>query len=316
MQADLSVDLSVPPSERWELSGAHRRGAIELFRAFNQDLGVDADTVHLVTAISHQVLPSSIVLELEALASSVGVSYSDVVLGNLHYDLLKVVLGCTSFAVDTPQGPLHGRNLDWWTPGRLLNDGTTVTHFYNGPQGDFLTVGWPGFAGAFSGLARGRFSVTLNAVLSEEPGQMALPVVFLLRQVLEEAEHFEEAVSKLCEATIATDCLLMVVGVLPGEMAVIERTPTRFAVRRANGGQLVVTNDYRSLDTDTGQISTELLGTSCGRFDRISSLVRTSPPGDLDSCVSHLMDDELKMKITVQHMAFHPSRGDYRLRVP
>ncbi len=48
----------------------------------------------------------------------------------------------------------------------------------------------PGFVGVFSGVAPGRFAVTLNAVLSAEPPQPATPVVLLLRTVLEHAQTF------------------------------------------------------------------------------------------------------------------------------
>lgn len=49
------------------------------------------------------------------------VPLDEVVCGNLYYDALKAVLvGCTAFAVDTPTGPLHARNLDWWTENDSL----------------------------------------------------------------------------------------------------------------------------------------------------------------------------------------------------
>src|SRR5207237_8286843 len=140
-----------------------------------------------------------------------------------YYDALKVVLGCTAFAIHVGDVILHARNLDWWTENAALTRYTTVSRFIGGPVGEFTTIGWPGFTGAFSGIAPGRFAVTLNAVLSDEPLQTASPVVFLLRQVLEEASDFQSALRILTETPLASDPLLLLTGTRQGEMVVIER---------------------------------------------------------------------------------------------
>ena len=314
---ELTVDLAVDARDRWSFADVHLRAAADLLSVYNDDIGVDDTTMAYVASLAPAILPAETVQELEGIASALDATFPQVLLANLHYDLLKVSLGCTAFAVDTPDGPLHARNLDWWTTARALNDGTVVTRFLNGPHGEFITVGWPGFAGVFSGCARGRFSVTLNAVLSDEPSQIALPVVFLMRQVLEEARTFEEAVSRLSETTIATDCLLLVTGTQPGQMVVIERTPTRFAQRRPVAGEpLRVTNDYVAIDADSGEPANELMETSCGRFDRIAELLLAKPPTNLEQCISHLRDDRVMMGITVQQMAFRPRSGEHLVRIP
>src|SRR5262249_42706917 len=140
--------------------------------------------------------------------------------------VLGPVFGCTAFAVDMGDQVLHARNLDWWTEGSLLSRYTAACRFVGAPAGEFTTVGWPGFVGAFSGIAPGRFAVTLNAVLSDEPAQLGTPVVLLIRRTLEEARSFTEAVRTLSETPIPCDCLLLVTGVRSGEMAVIERSPS------------------------------------------------------------------------------------------
>ncbi|MEO0531583.1 MAG: C45 family peptidase [Planctomycetota bacterium] len=315
--ADLTVDLAAPAKDRWSFTDQHRHAAANLLSVYNDDLDVDEETIAYIASLAPTILPQAILEELTAVASALGTTFPQVVLANLHYDLLKVVLGCTAFAVDTPDGPIHGRNLDWWTAARALNDGTVVTHFVNGPHGDFLAIGWPGFLGAFSGVARGRFSVTLNAVLSDEPGQVALPIVFLLREVLEEAATFDEAVSLLSTTTIATDCLLLVAGTSEGQMVVIERTPTRFAHREAASGEpLCVTNNYQLIDAYSGKITSELLSTSCGRYARIAELLIADSPSSLPECIDYLGDSQVMMEITVQQMAFRPRTGEHLLRIP
>ncbi len=184
-----------------------------------------------------------------------------------------------------------------------------ATHFTGASAGAFTTVGWPGFIGAFSGTAPGRFSLTLNAVISDEPLQSATPIVFLLRQVLEEAPDFKSALRTLAETPIASDCLLLLTGVHTGEMAVIERSPSRAEIRLPQNGRIFVTNDYRLLQTGLHNPESELQATACGRYNRISALVASQIPKDAEHCLNYLSDDSVRMGITVQQMVFQASSG-------
>ena len=311
------VDLARPPAERWTFSEEQVRSGRDLFRIYNHDIGIDEATRQEAMSLATTLIPEALVDELSGISAAFGVSLSEVVLANSYYDLLKVVLGCTAFSVESPDGPLHARNLDWWTTERALNDGTLVSRFVNGPAGEFVTIGWPGFVGAFSGLAANRFAVTLNAVTSDEPGQLAKPVVMLLREVLETAESFDEAVDRLSDTAIASDCLLLVSGTENAQRVVIERTPTQHAHRFGVAGEpLQVTNDYLALEGRRDTPANELMATSCGRYDRIAELLGSTPPKDLETCLDLLGDDCVQMEITVQQMAFSARSGTWLLRVP
>ncbi len=169
-------------------------------------------------------------------------------------------------------------------------------------------MGWPSFVGALSAIAPGRFSVSLNAALSIEPPEIAMPVVFLVRDVLETCPTYDHAVRRLAETPIASDCLLLVTGVDAGEMCVIERTPTNSATRPPDAGAVCATNDYRRIDADTGVAAGELLATSCRRYERIGELL-SERPETLERCIDLLSDPAVRMSITVQQMAFHPRSG-------
>ncbi len=247
---------------------------------------------------------------MQGIASRAKVSLDDVVCGNLYYDALKAVLvGCTAFAVDTPIGPLHARNLDWWSENDSLRRYTVSTRFTGALAGEFTTVGWPGFIGVFSGIAPGRFAVTLNAVISDEPLQAASPVVFLLRQVLEEAPDYQSALRTLSEVPLASDSLLLLTGIRTGEMAVIERTPSRAEIRSSENGCIFVTNDYRMMRTGLRNVESELVSTACRRYDRVSELVSAFVPTDAEHCLTLLSDKAVRMGITVQQMVFQASSG-------
>ena len=303
----MHVDLTKPATVRWAFSSEQTAWARDLLTTYQRDLGLSAS---LVSEMSRPVVREDYWNEMEGIASRANVPIDDVVCGNLYYDALKAVLiGCTAFAVDTPAGPLHARNLDWWTENDSLRRYTMSARFTGAAAGEFTTVGWPGFIGVFSGIAPRRFAVTLNAVISDEPLQAAPPVVFLLRQVLEEAPDFRSALRLLKEAPLASDSLLLLTGIRAGEMAVIERTPSRAAIRLGESGCIFVTNDYRTMRTGLGNVDSELQTTACRRYDRVSALVASRVPQDADHCLNYLSDATVRMGITVQQMVFQASTG-------
>jgi acid ceramidase len=179
-------------------------------------------------------------------------------------------------------------------------------------------ITWPGFTGALSGVAPGRFAISLNAVLSDELPAFAPPITYVLRSVFEDARSFDEAVERLTTTDIASDCLLLVTGTRPGEMVVIERTPTRAAHRNPVEGRLLVANEYLSLSTSSSAAGPdqELQRTSCARFDRAIALLDQRIPRDEAECFAILTDLAVRMRITVQHMVFSAARGLVAVRLP
>jgi acid ceramidase len=315
MTPELMVDLRLAPEERWRLSRSQCEQARELLALYKADLGLPDEIGDFLVTSAREFIRADYWTEIEGLSQALGSPVGDVILCNLYYDALKVVLGCTAFAVESPNGVLHARNLDWSTRNAILSRYTLVSRFVGAPAGEFVTIGWPGFIGAFSGIAPGRFAVSLNAVLSLERAQPASPVVLLLRTVLEEARSFDEALTVLATTAIPSDCLLLLTGMRAGELAVIERTPSRHAIRRGRGA-VFVTNDFLQIDVEQGASSSELLATSCGRLKRIEALVDQKRPASAEECFRYLGDVNVQMEITVQQMVFRALTGEYWLRLP
>ena len=190
---ELTIDLRLPPQERWRLTTTQRERARELLRIYKRDLALPSDAAGFLLSAAKDLLDREHWTELESLAAILGVPIDDAILCNCYYDILKAVLaspfGCTAFAVDDPRGVLHARNLDWWTEDSTLARYTTICRFIGGSAGEFTTVGWPGFTGAFSGIAPGRFAVSLNAVLSFEPAGLAAPVVIYCAPCWKDRAH-------------------------------------------------------------------------------------------------------------------------------
>ena len=312
----ITVDLRNLPEDRWHLTPEQQQQARELLALYKADLGIPPDLGEFLTASARELVRADHWAEIESIASTLGLPVSDAVLCNFYYDALKVVLGCTAFAVDTAGRVLHARNLDWWTSGAILSRYTTMCNFVGGIAGEFTTIGWPGFTGAFSGIAPGRFAITLNAVLSLEPAVPATPVVLVLRSVFEEARSFDEALSILSAASLPSDSLLLLTGTREGEHVVIERTPSRSAVRRGQHGFICVTNDYQQIQVSGDQPRSEILATSCNRFERIEHLLSAKMPHSPEACFEYLSDSAVRMQITVQQMVFEPATGQCWVRLP
>ena len=313
----ITIDLRCPPEDRWHLTPIQQQQARELLALYKADLGLEAGSAEFLCTSVRELVRADYWAELESLSRAMELPISDAVICNFYYEALKVAFGCTAFAVDTTDGVLHGRNLDWWTDGAILSRHSSVCHFVGGTAGEFTTIGWPGFIGAFSGIAPGRFAITLNAVLSLEPAVPATPVVLILRNVLEEARSFDEALSVLSAVSLSCDCLLLLSGTHPGELIVIERTPSRYAIRRGESGFICVTNDYRQIQLDGAPPpSTELMATSCGRFSRMEDLLKKGRPDSPEDCFHYLNDQAVIMQCTVQQMVFEAATGRHWVTLP
>ena len=310
---EITIDLSKPPDRRWEQLSEFREGMNALINFFSGEILelVPAEYLDLLHFYVDHQMEAEHAEELLGISEVAGIPLKKIMIGNLYYDALKIVLGCSAFSIMTDSGPVHGRNLDWYSNDNDLSTHSLVTRFING-NNEYLTVGWPGFTGCLSGMAPGKFSISLNAVMSSEPSELAEPVVYLIRKVLENASGFEEAVQILSDTNIASDCLLMVCGTKESEMAVIERTPSKSKVRFAQNGRIMVTNDYK-LFNPSEETSIEVLSeTSCGRYDRMDVLLKQGISSNAD--VHRVLSDyEVKMGITMQQMCFHSKTGKFEL---
>lgn len=309
----IRVDLRESPAVRWRALESFVARARELTDSYVKDLGGTDLFGPMISLYANAHVPAEVRSEIAAVAKLIDRPLTDTLIANLYYDAFRALMGCTAFAVDTPEGVLHARNLDWWTERNILSKHTLVVDFVGAPGGPFSTVGWPGFVGAFSGVAPGRFAITMNAVISDETPSLSTSIALTIRDVFENAKTFDEAVDLLESRTIAADCLLLVTGVEEDERVVVERTSTRSATRRQVGGPLVVTNDYRILDVTAGE-GNELQATACSRFDR--ALYLACGVSDARSAFDVLRDPKVQMEITVQQMVFCAKSGLLEVRLP
>ena len=312
----IDIDLAQPTARRWAPLGPHVDGARRLLYCYLRDLDGLGTFAPLLESYAQAFVGADHREEIASIARMVGRPETEVLLGNLYYEAFRQLIGCTAFACDTPDGPIHARNLDWWTEDRILARLTCVVRVQGAAAGPYELVSWPGFIGALSGLAPGRFAISLNAVISNERPTLAPPVVLLIRRAFETCGTFAEAISLLERSPIVADCLLLVTGTKPGEMVVIERTSTRSAVRGPDAEFVAVTNDHRCLDAAGAVNGNALHATACGRFDRATHLLREGLPSNAASCLGILGDAAVCMSMTVQQMVMRPSTGELVVAIP
>ena len=306
------INLDLPPSQRWGFLTDYKSEINELLQCYLNDFEGAHFIFEEIGEYKTEIISAEYLEEIEFIASISNFSPDEVLIANLYYDVLKFYFGCTAFAVNNQDGILHARNLDWHTENNLLAEHSKIFEYQRKGETVFKTVGWVGFVGALSGMKPGKFSLTLNAVLSNDSPEIAFPVSFLLRDVLDSADSFASAKERLEKTPIASDCLILLSGTTPDEMNVIERTPKRFATREANDGYIAVTNDYKQLQNKSAGGSV-LQSTSCGRYDRAEALIQGRLPADVDECMYILQDEKVMMGITVQQMVFNTATGEIKL---
>ena len=318
----IQVDMSRPPSRRWrELKrGRYRRQLGAICTAYVDEIADFIGDPAQLMGVLEPLVDKRWRAELKAIAELSGQSYQTMVIANLYYDAMKLAfgpdVGCTAVAMATPSGPVHARNLDWWTTNGMLARFTTTVDFVGHPNGPFSIVTWPGFIGALSGMASGRFALTLNAVSSGEGFAAGTPVALLLREILEDCKTYTEAVEHLMSKTLCCDCLVMVTGTSNAEMVVIERTPTRAEQRGPVDGVVAATNNYRVIKAQENLYAeTALTETSCRRYDRAVELARTARFLTPARSLQILRDSDVQMGLTVQQMAMQASTGQLSVHV-
>ncbi len=310
--AEHIVNLNLKPSERWCFLEDYIEEMNELLSCYLNDFSGEEELLLGLDMFKSQIISTEYLEEINYIASISKFGEDQVLMANLYYDALKFYFGCTAFASESADGVLHARNLDWHTDNNLLSEHSRIFHFVRDGKTVFKSVGWFGFIGVLSGVKRGKFSVTLNAVLSPDSPEIAVPISFFLRDVLTTAKSYDYAKEQLENTLIASDCLLLLSGMNKRQLAVIERTPRRFATRYPEEESIVVTNDYKKLENE-GLHEGVLQLTSCGRFDRATELLNRCMPSRPDECFDILRDKKVMMGITVQQMVFNNRTGEIQL---
>ena len=208
---------------------------------------------------------------------------------NLNYEWACT----TAAAIDPDTGAARlMRVLDWDFDGLGRN---LVAARHEGPTGPWIDLGWPGFAGAITIVAPGRFAAAINQPpprTSRLPApahlvasrlvmlaSTAMPAAHLLRFVAERARNFEDAQRMLADTPICLPVFFVLAGTSPDETALIERTERRAWI---HNGPIAATNHWhtpeRTADPPASPASHERQALLAGMMDTARDLDWLVPP--------------------------------------
>ena len=191
--------------------------------------------------------------QIEA-AASAGFDRTKLVAANTLFDLyragLRPLFGCSSWVVLPDQSEsgnlLFGRNLDFFPLG-YLHDYSLVTVVR--PEGKlaFASLGFPGYAGVFSGMNEAGLSLARNEVYTPEIGPTydpaGVPFGSAIRAVLETCRTAAEATAALGATRHASPSNVVVCDERGG--AVVEMAPAGVKVVPLTEQSRACTNHFR-----------------------------------------------------------------------
>lgn len=271
--------------------------------------------------------------EVRAWADGIGMHSSHLLLLQCLYELSHLgapmrTFGCSAGVTELPDGRLvHARNLDWDLPE--IADATRIFRCRTARGHEARIVGMVGQVSVLSAMVPGGYSVTLNWAPPAALPMFFLGPLFALRELVNSAAHFHEAVNFLKTRRFASSVFFTVCGAKPGEGCVIEYVKQGFLssrrecrLRILGGGPLVQTNHYQNPDLERFN-PTDPPG-DLSMLEATSRLRREVLAKGLAALRTHATLDEVKGCLdvppvhndeTCQKMVFCPATGEMKVWV-
>ncbi|XP_066510206.1 N-acylethanolamine-hydrolyzing acid amidase-like isoform X2 [Hoplias malabaricus] len=183
--------------------------------------------VHPVVKALEKYVPQPYAGEIRGMSSFYQSDISDIILLNFAYEVSAF---CTSIVAQSSKGNIyHGRNLDY--PHDILRNLTIDILFIKNGKVAYRGTSFAGYVGLWTGQSANKFTVTGNQRSKGHWWENVIsafllkssPVSWLVRETLEEATDFHDAVMKLSKVPIITDVYYIVAGVHSKEGVVITR---------------------------------------------------------------------------------------------
>jgi len=237
-----TINLDLPPIQRWSQICAlpqFKQNANYLYDVFTTILP-DPALGDLGKEICDLYFPYEYAQEIIGCAEQFGFPYGYLALFNLGYEVTDA---CTSIIAQSTDGKIyHARNLDFWAGMGFtdtLKDLAVMLDFQKGGKTVFTSVSFAGMVGVLSGFKNGDFSVTVDTrfypggivqlfyeiIAAIEENNSSL-VTFLLRDVFENENNYDSALSNLINGQLIADVYYIIGGASAGQGAVISRNRT------------------------------------------------------------------------------------------
>lgn len=269
-----------------QLGTQHGLLAASLVRRVNKDVihGMatydEASLTRLLEGamVMEMYLPEAFRTELKALSRTCSVPYDELVALQLFGDVQRATMPmCSSFAAfgaATETGELiAGRNLDF-TDNGASEYAAVIICYYPDEGLPFLTVSWAGIINGWTAMNAAGLVVSNNTAYGGEESLEGLSTCFMLRKIAQYATSVEEGVQIIKDTPRACGTVMMIAGGDPPDAVEVEFDHSNVAVRRAEDGYVIGTNEFVAL----GQDDTEIW---CSRYHRVRELIEENY-GEID----------------------------------
>src|SRR5450759_5105108 len=209
-------------------------------------------------------------------------------------DAPALAAACTGFLAKGADGSLLlARNFD--LEGGDIFDRQKLVSVVTPAEGiPYLSVGFSGMLGVVSGFNREGIGVAIQAIAGGETAASGTPMTLLLAEVLAKESTFEGAVARLSSAKVFVSDLILLGDAKSGRFAVVEKSPSAFAVREstgATGAFLGATNEPEDPKVRRGARALPPESTSRKRRARLDVLLQESRGSlDVPSAIAILRD--------------------------
>jgi len=209
-------------------------------------------------------------------------------------DAPALAAACTGFFARGADGSLLlARNFDF-EGGDIFDRQKLVSVVAPAEGFPYLSVGFSGMLGVVSGFNREGIGVAINAIAGGETATSGMPMTLLLAEVLAKESTFEGAVARLSSAKVFVSDLILLGDAKSGRFAVVEKSPSAFAVREGTGATdafLGATNEPEDPRVRRSARALPPESTSRKRRARLDVLLRESRGSfDVPSAIAILRD--------------------------
>lgn len=169
-------------------------------------------------------IPEEYLEELRGLADASGVPLIE--LYRLHA-VPDRTYSCANFVAWGPATSdrrlIHGRNLDW-NIKIGIQDFATVFVVRQEGKGAFINIGWAGMIGVLTGISDAQISIGQIGAETKDTSKKGMPMVFIMRRVLEDAETVRQARELIASVPRTVGTNYIVADAIAKQGLVIETT--------------------------------------------------------------------------------------------
>ncbi len=167
--------------------------------------GASQEALAKGSEVLEKFIPGEYIEEMKGIAEGAGVPYEKVLYSNTFLDVVSanwvgVKPACSNFAAFPGESKdvavVHGRNLEWSADEKVAKMNTV---FFITPEKGipFVTLSWPGIAGALTGMNASQISMGEMTSMSSEATLEGTPIMIQLRALVERAKNLDDAYKTL-----------------------------------------------------------------------------------------------------------------------